>query len=175
MRIILGVGGGAIAGGFAAIAVLPCLWFITAMIGIFSVVGGIIPEAGIYAAIGVILGFIGNIWFGPEVGTPWWPLLISIGACVGGVQWVLKFKHPKATVLQSSAKTGLEEDYSNRRKNLKTILVLGPCIGAIVGILLCGLGFIASFFFYACVLFGVIASLALLCGYVVAISMKRRG
>jgi hypothetical protein len=75
LRHIMGVGGGAIAGTLTAIAVTERPLFVFLAMSVSSIVGGIVPESGVYAALGGFLGLLGSVWLGPDCAVRWWPIL----------------------------------------------------------------------------------------------------
>jgi hypothetical protein len=146
LPLILGIGGGAVAGvcvGAEFYDDFPAGVPIFLLVG--AVIGGFLRHVGIFAGAGMIVGFVlvllpnvggklreDGIEFRPrDRGFFVVPTSIVAGSLVGGIWTILRSRHRES---QAEA----IETTSDRRKAARACLLLGPLIGLLFGVLIGG-------------------------------------
>ena len=182
LRAIFGIGSGAIAGtlmGVVCVAVTEKNWIVFFGMFLGAILGSVIPESGIYAVTGGILGIVFAHIFGSDDAERWWSILIPTGVFLGFIHRIILTNKQRTVSSKSNSndekKSDLEEKNIDGVKERiyrteigKLSFYLGPIVGASIGFLMCGPGFITAFFFYACIAIGALVGASLFFGFAVS-------
>jgi len=166
LRGIIGVGGAAIAGTMLAIAAggawpwLASWYLVVSATFLSAVIGGLAPVVGLYAGIGALLGFVVAAVFGLRAEAAW-PVFTFAGVLLGFahvlVRGLIRLRARGVTPSLAPAESrerGANLDVATERK---LTLLLGPIIGAVVGLVLGGV----SPFFWECIALGTVVGILL--------------